>query len=262
VNPELGVRIAERSPGRRAEAEVRAAIAFLTRLPVATTSTTIGASAFGLVGAVIGAIGALAVLVVGGAAPIAAGALAVAAMALVTGALHLDGLGDTADALAASTPEAAERARLDPRLGAAGVVAIGVALVLDASLLGALIERIGLAGAALVCVTAASASRAVVVLTAWTRRDRTRPGGGAWLVSHLTVTAVAVTTGTALLVAVVSTAVAASLAVAIGAVVGCVVGVLGATWLVRLRGGLDGDGLGATVELSFAAILLAIVLLP
>ena len=48
----------------------------------------------------------------------------------------------------------------------------------------------------------------------------------------------------------------------VGAVAGSLVGLLAAIWLVRARGGLDGDALGATIELSFAAILLSTVLIP
>ena len=41
-----------------------------------------------------------------------------------------------------------------------------------------------------------------------------------------------------------------------------VVRVLCALWIVRRRQGLDGDGLGAGVEVAFAAILLAIAVVP
>jgi adenosylcobinamide-GDP ribazoletransferase len=262
VSHELGVRSVEPSLPRRIEQEVVAAFAFLTRLPVGTTTATIGAGAFGLVGAAIGVLGAVGLVIVGGAAPIAAGALALAVMAVTTGALHLDGLGDTADALAVSTPEAAERARVDPRLGSAGVAAIGLVLLVDASLLGTFVERAGLVGAALACVTAACVSRVTAVLAAWSQRRRARPGGGAWLVSQLSAGATVATLTTAVLVALTSSVLAGSLAIALGALVGALAGVGAAAWLVRMRAGLDGDVLGATVELTFAAVLLAIVLVP
>ena len=45
----------------------------------------------------------------------------------------------------------------------------------------------------------------------------------------------------------------------LGAVGGIAIGVLLASWLAILRKGLDGDALGALVEVGFAAILLVIV---
>ena len=60
---------------------------------------------------------------------------AIAILALSTGALHLDGLADTADALAASDPTTAERARRDPAVGAAGAAAVVLVLMLDAAAL-------------------------------------------------------------------------------------------------------------------------------
>jgi adenosylcobinamide-GDP ribazoletransferase len=280
TNPELVAAPARASGPRRAEAEIRAAIAFLTRIPVAPTTPTstvtnrspvdtpaaatmaTGAAAFGLVGALVGVVGALAIVLLGGTASTAAGALAVAAMALVTGALHLDGLGDTADALAAPTPEAAELARVDPRLGAAGVVAVATVLIVDAALLGALIGRIGLLGAGLTCIGAASCARASAVVLAWSQRRSVRSGGAAWFAAHLTVADVVIAVTSAVVVGLGAAVLAGSAAVAIGAAVGSVAGGAVATWLARARRGLDGDVLGATVELSFAAILIATVLVP
>ena len=246
---------------RRAEAEVRAAVAFLTRIRVAPTIPDLtGAAAFGLVGALVGLVGAAAVLVVGGAAPLAGGALAVGAIALVTGALHLDGLGDTFDALAAPTPDAAEGARRDPRLGAAGVVAVGTVLILDAALIGELIATAGTVATALACVVAASISRAVAVLTAWLHRGAARPGGAAWFASRLKPTTAAMAAGTAVVVAGASALVTGSAAIVAGALAGAVLGLLGSAALVRARRGLDGDGIGASVEIAFAAVLLVTVL--
>src|SRR5437016_12666086 len=95
-------------PAARARA-LPAAVAFLTRIPVGGGAFDIGAGAplFPLVGAAIGA-------AVGGAAyglariapPLVAAGVALGFGALLTGALHLDGLADTADALGGRTPEA------------------------------------------------------------------------------------------------------------------------------------------------------------
>ena len=79
-----------------------AAIALLTRVPVRTDGhAPAGAAAFGLVGAVLGLAARSALLA--GAAPLPGAVLALAVLAIASGALHLDGLADTADALVAPT---------------------------------------------------------------------------------------------------------------------------------------------------------------
>lgn len=73
-------------------------------------------------------------------------ALDVALLALVTGALHLDGLADTADGLLGhhDRPRALEIMK-DSRVGAMGVVAVVLALVLKTAGLGVMTEQRALA---------------------------------------------------------------------------------------------------------------------
>ena len=99
-------------------------------------------------------------------------------------------------------------------------------------------------------------------MVAWSQRGVTRPGGAAWFASRLSMAAVVVAVGTAFGLTLAVAAVIASSAAIVGTVAVSLVGLLAATWLVRARGGLDGDALGATIELSFAAILLSTVLIP
>jgi len=103
--------------------ELVAAVTFLTRVPVASRGASrsrTGAAAFGLVGAALGLAAAVPVLVSGAAHPLPAAILSVGVVALIEDGLHLDGLADTFDALAAPAGRA-ERARTDPRAGTAGV---------------------------------------------------------------------------------------------------------------------------------------------
>jgi len=257
------------SPRRRAGligsawAEISAAAAFLTRLPglpgrsPADRATT-GAAAFGLVGAVLGAAAGLVLFVVAPVAPLAAGFLAVAVLAAASGALHLDGLADTADALAVGDPARAEEARRDPRVGAAGVVAVVVVLGLAAALLAALVTMRGAGLAALACLVAVTGSRALAPAVAVVARDRVRVGGSAaWFAAHTPPPAASTALTTAAAVAVIAQFVAASVAMTVGLVAGLVAAYLAAELLIRRRGALDGDGIGAIVELAFAAILLA-----
>src|SRR5918911_563188 len=93
-----------------AASALAAAVAFLTRIPAGGKAFDVGAGAavFPLVGAALGA-------AVGGTAygltrilpALVAAGLAVALGAVLTGALHLDGLADTADALGARSRETA-----------------------------------------------------------------------------------------------------------------------------------------------------------
>src|SRR5947207_11706745 len=100
-----------------------AAIAFLTRIPIGggTSDVAGGAVLFPLVGAALGA-------AVGGTAyglarilpSFAAAGIALALDALLTGALHLDGLADTADALGAGSREGALAIMRDHAIGTSG----------------------------------------------------------------------------------------------------------------------------------------------
>jgi adenosylcobinamide-GDP ribazoletransferase len=259
VDDELSRRRARLTGG--AWAELSAAAGFLTRLPFAGVSareaTTTGAAAFGIVGALLGAAAALVLFIVAFVAPLAAGFLAVAVIAAVSGALHLDGLADTADALAVGDPSRAEEARRDPRVGAAGVAAIVVVVGLDAALLAGLVTSRGAALAALACVVAASGSRALAPALAMIARDRLRVGGSAaWFAAHTSPSAASTALATAASVALIAQFVAGSVAPTVGVVVGLVFASFAAEWLIRRRGALDGDGIGAIVEIAFAATLL------
>ena len=118
----------------RAARAALASVSFLTVLPVARWTTLDAddvrraAPLFPLVGAGIGAVmGAVAWWLEPRTGPLVAGGLAVAAGAALTGALHLDALADAADGFGGRTREDALRIMRDHQLGAYGVVA----LVLD-----------------------------------------------------------------------------------------------------------------------------------
>lgn len=246
---------------------VRRAVALLTRFPVATAETdTPGAAAFGLVGAGVGLIGAIPLALVAGplGEPWIGAVAAVAAMAVVTGALHLDGLADTADAVMARDAEAAERARKDPHLGTGGVVAL--VLVITAGIVA--LSSLATPGTAdairggLILVAVASASRVAPILVTLSL-GRLRPAAttrlGGWFADRVTFADA--------LVAIVSMAlIALALGLIGGPVItiaaistllaGCVAGAI----IVALRGGLDGDGMGALIELAVVSGLIAAAL--
>jgi adenosylcobinamide-GDP ribazoletransferase len=251
---------ASRRAGRAANPllDLAAAVAFLTRLPVPRrwlVHGRTGAAAFGLAGAAIGAVAAIPVVVAGHTHPGPTAVAAIAILAILTGALHLDGLADTADALAAPAG-AADRARTDPRAGTAGVVAIVLVLLLDTALLAELASIGGwLAAAALVTAGAASRSAATV---AGVLAGPARAGGrlGAWFVARLRPADAWLAFGAAVLVAV-GCALLAGPSIAAGLIGGSVLALVIGAFVVRLRRRLDGDGFGAVIELTFTAVLAA-----
>jgi adenosylcobinamide-GDP ribazoletransferase len=245
---------------RSLRVELLAATSILTRLPVASTAEAAGAGFFGLVGALLGAGGAMAILVLGSIAPAVAAILAIAVIVGAAGALHLDGLADTADALVAPTEAAAERARADPRAGAAGMVAIVVVLIADWSLCVALIERLGIVAAASAFVVAGGVSRAAAALAPHVTSLRFRPGFGAWFAERATIRDGLASAVSAALVAAGLGAVVGRPGLAIAGIAGMLGGLAWIALLARLRHGLDGDALGAGVELTFGTTLLAVLL--
>jgi adenosylcobinamide-GDP ribazoletransferase len=128
-------------------ADLKASIAFLTRLPVARTTAASGADiaraawAFPLAGVVVALIAAAVYALAHkiGSPPWVAAALAVAATLAVTGCLHEDGLADTADGFGGG--EGRERKldiMRDSRIGTYGVCALTLSLMLRVSAIASL----------------------------------------------------------------------------------------------------------------------------
>ena len=242
-------------------AELIAAVAFLTRLPVGLAGVQparTGAAAFALVGAGIGLVAALPILVAGARLPLAAAGLAVLVLLLSSGGLHLDGLADTADALAAPNPEAAERARTEPGTGPVGVAAIALDVLLSASLLAGLTSTSPqLAAAALVVAT--SVSRAAAPVAGWAvRRTRWAPPAGlaGWFTDRLRgIDVVAAIVSTVTVSAIAGWVIGQLTAVLIGVVVALAIAAVAGLLILRRRDRLDGDGLGAFVEITSIAVL-------
>lgn len=124
------------------------ALQFLTRLPTPAVSLDdpgrVGRSAlaYPLVGLLIGLIAALPVLLFSGSHALLQAALVLITWVLVTGALHLDGLADSADAWLGGQGDAGRSLEIlkDPRSGPAAVVLVVLVLLAKFSALGALLE--------------------------------------------------------------------------------------------------------------------------
>lgn len=123
---------------------LRAAVSFLTVLPVANADggagERLGRAYFPAIGALIGLVAGIALVATSAAAtPLLGAAVAVAVLCLLTGAIHLDGVADSADGLlAAGDVQRRLAAMRDPHLGSYGVTAVVMVLVLDVAALAAM----------------------------------------------------------------------------------------------------------------------------
>lgn len=228
------------------------AVQFMTRLPMPNISASEQDFArairwFPVAGIVVG-------LCVAGAAwlglrhdPWTSALLALLSWVVITGALHLDGLGDIADAAGAAHND---RERLsavlaDPHIGSFGVTAIGLQLIAKLVLLRLAVDTVPLA--ALVAVPVAARIGPLV----WTltlpplhRGMGTSFGAGAsW----------AVCAAWSLVSCVSAWWTGPALPIAIPAMAGW------SLWLHRKIGGISGDGHGAGIELVETATLAALV---
>jgi adenosylcobinamide-GDP ribazoletransferase len=243
--------------------DVLVATAFLTRVtvPVEATADAVGAAArwFPLVGGALGGAGALAAWAMSALLalpPLLTATLVVGLGAWVTGAIHLDGLADTADGFGGGrSREDVLRIMRDPTIGSYGATALVIVFVTKVSALAALLDR----GAALpFLLVAPTMSRwticALAVCLPYARSDK---GVG-----------LAVTRGRnqkGLLIATAITALIAITALQWDTLTPWVTATLTSAWVARVSwrriGGVTGDVFGANVELTETVVLLCGVVL-
>lgn len=145
--------------------DIAAAIALLTRLPAPPVHRDGAQSAWAwpVVGAIVGILALCVALLADafGLPPFVAAGLALAALVLVTGALHEDGLADSADGLwGGGDPERRLEIMKDSRIGSYGVVALILSIGMRWFALAGLIAAGPWHAAAL--IPAAMASRAAM----------------------------------------------------------------------------------------------------
>jgi adenosylcobinamide-GDP ribazoletransferase len=263
--------------GRAWRAGLPLAMSVLTRFPCKPSRTDPAAAGWAmawgpLVGAAVGGIASvvftLARLPLGPYAPrLLPAVLAVAAIALVTGALHLDGLADSADALGVRGDTAAVRAAMkSPGVGAFGVVALILTLVVDIAAVSTAASR-GFAVVSL--VTGSVAGRLAVTWSCRPGVAAADPGTGlgAWVAGSVPLRrAIAATASAAVLVGAwaalwhrhhpVRAVLIAYAALAAGLLTGEALRRL----VTRHVGGLTGDILGAVVECSSMAAYIVVAL--
>ncbi|MGN6550337.1 MAG: adenosylcobinamide-GDP ribazoletransferase [Pararhizobium sp.] len=250
--------------------ETARAIGFLSRIPVparffADEEEKLSAAArtFPLAGIVIAlpAAALIALLDAIHAPPLVAGLLVVALQAAVTGALHEDGLADTADGLGGGRePARALSIMKDSRIGVFGAVALMLTLGLRAAAYAALAAGAPPIAAALSLVGVAAASRAAMVWH-WQALGSARESGVAAAQGIPTETAAnwAIGVGVAVLGICVLPALGALPAVAALTAAGLATAFLTRHVSDRI-GGHTGDTIGATQQIAEAGALVALIL--
>jgi adenosylcobinamide-GDP ribazoletransferase len=232
------------------------ALQFLTRVPVRldrpATDAEVGASMawYPAVGIALGAVLALVAWLGADTTPLLRAALVLAVWVALTGALHLDGLADSADAWIGGGASAERTLTImkDPRSGPIAVVVLVVVLLLKFAALASLAHDAWIA-----FVAVPLAGRAALPLLFVTTRYVREGGLGSVLAAHLP--RGACTAAVAASAAVIAFAAGlAALAVAAVVFIAC------RHAMVRRIGGCTGDTAGATVELVETAALVALAL--
>jgi adenosylcobinamide-GDP ribazoletransferase len=238
------------------------ALQFLTALPIRIDqppdAETTGRSLlyYPLVGLVLGALLAALAWLLSGAPPLAAAALVLAVWVAITGALHLDGLADSADAWLGGIGDRDRTLAImkDPYCGPAAVVTLILVLLIKFTALAYLVPN----GHWEILVVAPVLGRTALILLFLTT-PYVRPHGlGSLLANHLPRRACA------LVVILTLVAVPAFTGLAASWLLAAVAGVFLALrrLLLQRLGGTTGDTAGALVELTetvalFSAVLVA-----
>jgi adenosylcobinamide-GDP ribazoletransferase len=165
----------EPQPWREPGARLVASLAFLTRLPVSAAQRPMPLVAampmFPAAGALIGAFTGViaAFLADGGIDPLLAACLAFAATLCVTGALHEDGLADTADGFGGGiTRERRLEIMRDSRIGTYGTLALVVMAIAKVAAIAAIVPALGWCSILVLAATGAASRAAIVWLMAKT----------------------------------------------------------------------------------------------
>lgn len=232
---------------------------FLTQAPVggAPPAMPRALRAFPIAGGLIGLAGGvfLVILTAVGVPAIICGFLTLAALALLTGALHEDGLADTADGLGGGASRDDKlRIMADSRLGSYGAVALILTLAIKATALAQISMMSGQLGIIFALVAAGSASRLAPVAVLWALPPA-RPDGLGHTAGRPDIFTVAGAAVAALVMILPAFLTYGADRVVTGALIAAfVVAVLCRIASVQI-GGQTGDIAGASVILSETAIL-------
>ncbi len=239
------------------------ALQFMTRLPVpaglpySDDLSVRSAKYYPAVGIVVGAIGAAVLFLASLVLPLpVAVLLSMAATLLITGAMHEDGLADTADGLGGGgSPERTLDIMRDSRIGVFGFVTLGMVLALKAAALMSMPPAM----AAILLVAGHGLSRmATVHIIATTRYAR--PSGTKFAAPSITSDGYRWAFSTSLLI-LIALLLGSGIGVAFFAILGCIAlaQVLRLMFLRRL-GGYTGDCLGGIQQMGELGVYLGALL--
>jgi len=213
--------------------------------------------AFPLVGILVAGISAIpgVILLLAGVPPLAVGAVMLAVAALITGGMHEDGLADIADSLGGYDQASRLQIMRDSRIGAFGVIALVLILVIQLACLAELATQ-GVNVLIGAWLAAAVLSRAMMALQAWSYPPPDQTGLAHSVGSpdqNTMLIALGLGLGLAILLS-------GSLMVFLAAGFAVLTTFLiGAAFNWHL-GGINGDGLGATQMLSSAVIFMVMAI--
>jgi len=253
---------------------LRLSVSTLTRLPAGAPDSPdralVGAAMAWapIVGLAIGGVAAgvleLARAAAGGNGSLLPAALAIAGIVALTGALHLDGLADTADALGVrGGPARAREVAKESATGAFGVSAVAVVLLLDVA---AVATTAGQGRSATALVVGCAGGRLAAMWACHKTPPATDSGLGAWVARTVRTSAGLVATAvTAALCGVVSAAdtphpVAGAVTGLAGLAAALIVGLFVRRIGCRAFGGLTGDVLGAVISCGGTAAYVVVAL--
>jgi adenosylcobinamide-GDP ribazoletransferase len=241
----------------------RAAFALLSRVPVggfpySAADWRWAAAWYPLVGLVLGLVQAIAFVALRSAGATVAAAGAVTVGLLLTGALHEDGLADTADALGGShEPEGLFAILKDSRIGTYGAAALTMALLLRVSAMSALDPRVlaalPLAGALSRVFPVWLMATLDYVTPEAVARNRAVAQGGALQATMATLIGV----GCAAAAAVLFPRALHPIEIGAATLAATVAAVLAARTFRRRAGGVTGDFLGAAQQVCEIVLLVA-----
>ena len=238
--------------GSAAASQLRAlaaAVTFLTRVPVGLRvdggDVARGALYFPVVGVGIGAaVGVTAVLLHERLPALPAAAVALGIGLVLTGAIHLDGLADTADALGGRSRAEALAIMRDHAVGTYGAAALAIDLLVKAGVVAALLGR---DDAFLALVVASALARATALPLSYALPyARAEVGPGGVLGGRISIWSAAGGVALAAALALVLLGARGGWMLAAAALTTLLLGAAFGRWL----GGVTGDTLGATSELS------------
>ena len=240
-----------------------AAIRLLTRVPVPSRIPTTRADMrrslryLPLVGAMIAIAAIFLSIIVGGFLPRSVYVfILIAITILLTGALHEDGLADTADGIGGGhTRERALEIMRDSRIGTYGVIALVLVIGTKAATLSALPD----AGVGMLIIAAYTVSRASMVVAMWRVRPARADGLGAIFGDGPGIGSVLVALATSG-IPLIYLANVLGWQTAVAAVGGAGIGHVAARLFYQPKlGGYTGDTLGSVQQLTELAMYLAVV---